>query len=53
MVDSQEGDFKFSKNVDEGEFFGLRTESSDRRLDYARSAAVKTEIIEIDRDQYD
>ena len=50
VVDHIEGGFKFSKNVDENEFFGLRLDSGDKRMDYAKGAAVKTEIIEIERD---
>lgn len=53
VVDHIEGGFKFSKNVDENEYFGFRLDSNDKRMDYARGAAPKTEIIEIDKDQYD
>jgi hypothetical protein len=34
--------FKFSKNIDEGEFFISRS-------DYARATTQKTEVIEIDK----
>jgi CRP-like cAMP-binding protein len=42
--------FKHSKNADECEFFGLRTSTSEKRSDYARGAAEKNEIIEIDKE---
>jgi hypothetical protein len=50
VVDAAEGGFKFSKNIDENEFFGFRLDSGENRMDYSRGAAVKTEIIEIDKD---
>eukprot|EP00347_Sterkiella_histriomuscorum_P017137 403350523 len=45
--------FKFSKNADESEIFGLKSASSDIRNEYARAASEKVEIISIDRDLYD
>jgi CRP-like cAMP-binding protein len=46
-------EFKHSKNVDDCEFFGLRTSTTDLRSDYARGAAEKNEILEIDKEQYE
>lgn len=37
---------KFSKNVDEGEFFTYRS-------DFAKSAALQTEVIAFDKNVYD
>ena len=45
--------FKFSKNADESEFFGLKSATSDLRLDYARAASDKVEVILIDKDYYE
>lgn len=47
VVDSIEaqGQFKFSKNVDENEYFGFKTDTADKRSDYARGAALKTDVI--------
>lgn len=50
VVDHVDGEFKFSKNVDENEFFGFKLDSSDKRLDYARGAAAATEIMQINKD---
>ena len=45
--------YKFSKNADEAEFFGMRTNTTDVRHDYARVASQKVEIIMIDKEYYD
>ncbi|CDW88486.1 UNKNOWN [Stylonychia lemnae] len=45
--------FKFSKNGDESEFFGLRTSVTDLRHDYARVASEKAEVLIIDKDLYE
>ena len=51
----QEGgdQFKFSKNVDEFEFFGIKTFSSDNRHDFAKVVTEKCWIIVIDKDFFD
>lgn len=54
VVDSGvQGEFKFSKSVDEYEFFGQRTSSSDMRNDYARAVAEKCWVILINKDQFE
>ena len=52
------GQFKFSKNVDEFDFFGLKSSESiagglDIRNDYARVVTDKCFVIHIDRDNYE
>ncbi len=53
LVDSAADDeLKFSKAVDENEFFGLKESSKDARHDYARGVADLTKVLAIDRDEY-
>lgn len=53
MSSSSQDQFKFSKNADESEFFGLKSETKDLRLDYARAASDKVEVILIDKEYYE
>lgn len=53
LLVKSDDEFKHSKNADECEFFGLRTFTTDKRSDFARGAAEKNEIIEIDKEQYE
>ena len=50
LLVKSDDEFKLSKNVDDCEFFGLRTYTTDKRSDYARGGADKNEIIEIDKE---
>lgn len=45
-----EGEFKFSKNVDEFDFFGIKSNSANLRQDYARVVTEKCFVIHIDKD---
>jgi CRP-like cAMP-binding protein len=53
MAEGGEDHFKFSKNCDESDFFGLKTSANDIRSDYARVASEKAEILLIDKDLYE
>lgn len=47
-------EFKFSKNVDEFDFFGLKSSGgNDIRNEYARVVTDKCFVIQIDRDNYE
>ena len=43
------GEYKFSKNVDEFDFFGLKQNSADHRQDFARVVTDKCFVIHIDK----
>ena len=50
----EEETFKFSKGVDESEFFGMRQEGdSAHRNNYARAVSDKVEVLKINRELYD
>ena len=46
-------EFKFSKNVDEFEFFGQRTSTADPRNDYAKVVTEKSWVLLIDKEFFD
>lgn len=46
-------EFKFSKNVDEFEFFGIKSSVHDPRNDYAKVVTEKCWVILIDKDFYE
>lgn len=51
LSESQKGDeFKFSKNVDEFEFFGSKSSLSDPRHDFAKVVTEKCVVVLIDKD---
>ena len=43
------GEFKFSKNVDEFDFFGIKQNTADVRQDFARVVTEKCYVIHIDK----
>jgi len=49
----QSDEFKFSKNVDEFEFFGLKSLTSDPRHDYAKVVTEKCWVLLIDKEFYE
>jgi CRP-like cAMP-binding protein len=49
----QSDDFKFSKNVDEFEFFGLKSSTADPRHDYAKVVTDKCWVLIIDKEFYE
>lgn len=55
MVESHniEEGFKFSKNVDEFEFFGIKSITSDPRHDYAQVVTEKCWVLHIDKENYE
>ena len=55
LSDSHQGgdEFKFSKNVDEFEFFGMRSSTADPRNDYAKVVTEKCWVILIDKGFYE
>lgn len=53
LLVKSDDNFKHSKNADDCEFFGLRTDTSEKRSDYARAAAEVNEVIIIDKEQYE
>ena len=46
-------EMKFSKNVDEFEFFGQRKLSTETRTDFAKVVTEKGWVIQIDREQFE
>ena len=50
---SQQQELKFSKNVDEFEFFGMRQSATDTRGDHARAASESCWVIKINKEQYE
>ena len=47
---SQQQELKFSKNVDEFEFFGMRQAATDTRGDHARAASESCWVIIINKE---
>ena len=47
-----QSDFEFSKQIDEGAFFGAKNVPEDPRTDYARVTSDKMMIIKIDTRKY-
>jgi signal-transduction protein with cAMP-binding, CBS, and nucleotidyltransferase domain len=54
MVDGgAPGEFKFSKNADEFDFFGMKQFTSEQRNDYARVVSETAWVLFIHKDQYE
>jgi CRP-like cAMP-binding protein len=53
MVESHNEGFKFSKNVDEFEFFGLKSMATEPRNDYAKVVTEKCWVLHIDKENYE
>lgn len=47
-----EDEFKFSKQVDESEFFGHKSDPKDKRSDFARVKTDVAQVIEFDTQTY-
>lgn len=45
-------DFKYSKSVDENTFFGLKKFYGEPRIDYAKVASPKLQVIEFNTEKY-
>lgn len=52
VIESGQDDFKFSKGVDEFEFFGIK-QGGGERLDYARAVAETCWVLVIHKEQYE